>query len=374
MFATRAKVRDSRPLPLKKLKKLKNPKKIIPKEKSMVQIELGSIDEEQVDEIKVAVRMRPLNKRERDPALIRNSLTGERAWKVIPELESIVQLQSKKKPVGREDRRQGKSLFTYDKVFNEDTQTEEVYDYLAKELVRGAVEGRNGSIFAYGQTGAGKTHTMQGAGGSIRDIARGLEGRATKKGIIHMVAEDLFRFIEDADDRDYVLQVSVIEVYNEEVRDLLSKKKDNRLMIREDPASGVIVGAVRREASSLNKLLALLSAGERNRVVARTTLNKHSSRSHIIFCVNIESFPAEDTGSGSKSNSFIQRSNLNLVDLAGSESVRHRSAHSTENRRKEGGSINKRLVFLFVLSRQMDPSTLFYCLLTNFEIPAHAVF
>jgi kinesin family protein 15 len=117
-----------------------------------------------------------------------------------------------------------------------------------------------------------------------------------------------------------------------------------------------------------------LSVGERNRVVARTTLNKHSSRSHIIFCVNIESFPAEDTGSGSKSNSFIQRSNLNLVDLAGSESVRHRSAHSTENRRKEGGSINKRLVFLFVLSRQMDPSTLFYCLLTNFENPAHAVF
>ncbi len=314
---------------------------------NMVQMELGSIDEEQVDDIKVVVRVRPLTKREKDPTLIQKSATGERAYKVIPEHDSLVQLQRNQKIVGREDRKQSKSMFTFDRIFDQGSGTEEVYDFVAKELVEGAVDGRNGSIFAYGQTGSGKTHTMQGFGGSIKDIGiNASENQTLKKGLIHMVAEDLFRLIEQVEDRDYVLQVSVIEVYNEEVRDLLSKKADNRLAIREDPTSGVFVSAVRREANSLNKILSILSVGERNRVIARTTLNKKSSRSHIIFSINIESFPVEEMGSATKSNNsksgYIQRSNLNLIDLAGSESVRHRSAHSTEKRRQEGGSINKR--------------------------------
>jgi len=320
----------------------KNPPKATSNRAGMVQIDLGSIDEEQVEDIKVVARVRPLTRREKDPNFLRKASAGERAWKIIPEHQSVMQLQRNQTTVAKEDRRQNRSLFTFDKVFGEDSETEEVYDCVAKELVESAVDGRNGSIFAYGQTGSGKTHTMQGVGGSIRDVGMGLEGKKMTKGIIQMVAEDLFNLIEQVEDRDYVLQVSVIEVYNEEVRDLLSKKDDARLMIREDPGSGVFVGAVRREANSLNKLLAILSGGERNRVVARTALNRKSSRSHIIFSINIESFPVEETGGTSRSNSYIQRSNLNLIDLAGSESVRHRSAHSTEKRRKEGGSINKR--------------------------------
>lgn len=308
--------------------------------------EIGSIDEESVEDIKVVLRMRPLNKREKDPTLIRKSLIGERAWKIIPEHESVIQMQRNQKVVAKDDRRRGRSLFTYDKVFGEDSETGQIYDVVAKELVESSIDGRNGSIFAYGQTGSGKTHTIQGSGGSIRGGDNSARARKDQKGILQMVAEDLFRLIEDNEERDYVLQVSVLEVYNEEVRDLLSKKEDKRLSIREDPASGVFVNAIRREASSLNKLLSLLSGGERNRVVARTTLNKKSSRSHIIFSINIESFPAEEIGSGSGSNNRTRRSNLNIIDLAGSESVRHRSAHSTEKRRKEGGSINKSLLTL----------------------------
>ena len=295
-----------------------------------------SIDGDQVEEIKVVIRLRPLSEREKNPNF--QKIAGERAWKIVPKHNSIVQMNRDGAPAA------GRSIFTYDRVFGEDSSTEEVYDFAAKGLISSVVEGRNGSIFAYGQTSSGKTHTMQGSG-SIRDGTL-----KNKPGFIHMVATDLFQEIEKTEDREFVISVSVIEVYNEEVFDLLSKSQsgDNRLVIRENPASGVYVKAIRREANSLSKILSCFSAGERNRVVARTTLNKRSSRSHIIFSVNIESSPVDINiiGGGSKGRSRI--SNLNLIDLAGSESVRHKSAHSNEKRRQEGGSINKRYVCMYV--------------------------
>jgi centromeric protein E len=291
----------------------------------------SDIGKETVEDIKVCLRLRPLNKRERDPKVW--GASGEYAWKQYPQSNSMIQVQGNGSAVGREDRKSGRTVFTFDKVFEDNDTTEYVYSFAGKELVQSCVEGRNGSIFAYGQTSSGKTHTMQGDG-SIRD------GMIKEKpGIIHLVAKDLFQEAELVKDRDFVFNVSVIEVYNEEVRDLLSKAKDNRLGIREDTALGVFVNATRVEASSVKKLIACLSAGEKNRAVARTTLNKRSSRSHIIFSINIESFPVDDISGGA---GYGRISTLNLIDLAGSESVRHRSSHSTEMRRKEGGSINKR--------------------------------
>lgn len=291
-------------------------------------------EETVVEDIKVCLRLRPLNKRERDPKMWGSS--GEYAWKPFPQANSMIQVQRNGSPVGREDRKSGRSMFTFDKVFEDSDTTEYVYSFAGKELVQSCIEGRNGSIFAYGQTSSGKTHTMQGDG-SIRD------GMIKEnRGIIHMVAKDLFQEADLVKDRDFVFNVSVIEVYNEEVRDLLSKAKDNRLGIREDTSLGVFVNATRVEASSLKKLIACLSAGERNRAVARTTLNKRSSRSHIIFSISIESFPVDDISGGG----YGRISTLNLIDLAGSESVRHRSSHSNETRRKEGGSINKSLLTL----------------------------
>lgn len=310
---------------------------------------MGHISQEHIEDIKVCLRLRPLNARERNPKFWKPT-AHERAWKVLPQHRAIVQLQQNGRPVTGDDRKVGRTMFVYDQIFDENDTTEYVYDFVGKGIVQSVVEGRNGSVFAYGQTGSGKTHTMQGTGG----IREGMLGGKEKPGVVHLVARDLFQEAGLVKDRDFTFSVSVIEVYNEEVRDLLSKDRDNRLTIREDASRGVFVNAVRVEANSLKKMLSCLSVGEKNRVVARTTLNKRSSRSHIIFSINVESFPTD--GVDRTSNRFGQISTLNLVDLAGSESVRHRSAHSTERRRKEGGSINKSLLTLSLVIQALGLS------------------
>uniref|UniRef100_A0A7S3PVM7 Kinesin motor domain-containing protein n=1 Tax=Chaetoceros debilis TaxID=122233 RepID=A0A7S3PVM7_9STRA len=311
---------------------------------------------EGVEEINVVLRMRPLNDRELDPTLQKSSVGGQRAWKIVPKHNSVVQVTPDGKAIPNSNTSKGgRTIFTFDRVFGEETKTREVYEFAAGHLIKGVVDGLNASIFAYGQTSSGKTHTMQGA----KSIKSGMM-KLENAGIIHHAATDLFHEMERAslkENRKYSLLVSVIEVYNEQLRDLLSKEKNNKLRIRENRERGVYVDAVRYNASTLPKLLNALSAGERNRVVAKTTLNKRSSRSHIIFSVHVESVDKiEGVGAGAAKNKSNKQgrpstagmrfANLNLIDLAGSESVRHRSSHSTENRRKEGGSINKSLLTL----------------------------
>lgn len=278
-----------------------------------------------VEEIKVAVRIRPLNQKELES---KDSLS---AWKAFPKHNSIVQLNPRTgKPV--EDSK-GKTMFSFDKVFTAEASTEDVYEFIAQDLITGVVEGRNASIFAYGQTSSGKTHTMQGKSTISKSNC----------GIIHYAAADLFEEVAKVEDRKYSFNVSVIEVYNEEVRDLLTKGS-KKMKIREDRERGVFVNATRLKAKDLSQLIKILSAGEKNRVVAKTTLNKRSSRSHIIFSITVES--TEKSNDGRPISQQQRFSNLNLIDLAGSESVRHRSIHSDERRRKEGGSINKSLLTL----------------------------
>ncbi len=308
-----------------------------------------SLDDGNVEEINVVVRMRPLNDRELDPAFEKQS-TGQVAWNIIPNQETILMTIPEARPISNRSfnrnrsskskssksfKNKGKVAFTFDKVFDEDSTTREIYDHVGKNLISGVIDGRNASIFAYGQTSSGKTHTMQGS----RSIRSGAE-RSSKRGIIHYAAKDLFDEIarrrEEMDGRDYNIHVSVVEVYNEELRDLLSRNTNNKLNIREDPDKGVFVNAVRYKTPSLEKLLSALSQGEKNRVVAKTTLNKRSSRSHIIFSITVESIPKNTK------LERVQYSNLNLIDLAGSESVRHKSNHSNRTRQIEGGSINKR--------------------------------
>jgi centromeric protein E len=296
------------------------------------------------EEIKVVIRVRPLNDRETNPSFIKPS-TGLRCWRVLNEHNAITQtLNDGITPLP--EKISGRTIFTYDKVFGEKSTTRDIYDYAARGIVSMAVGGRNGSIFAYGQTSSGKTHTMQGSSTISKS------GGGVKDGFVHLAADDLFHKISEQQGRDFKIQVSVIEVYNEDVRDLLvdprsRKQKDNLLKIRENPQKGIFVDAVKKEAGSLSKLLSILSTGEKNRIVAKTTLNKRSSRSHLIFCIMLTSKP-NNKGNGNGRPMSIEKletsqvSTLNLIDLAGSESVRHRSSHSNEDRRKEGGNINKR--------------------------------
>lgn len=274
--------------------------------------------------------MRPLNQVEGNK---------HRVWKVLPQYSSITQTTNAGKLLA--ERVTGRNFFTFDKTFGEDANTKQVYHDCAKGIVSSVVNGLNGTIFAYGQTSSGKTYTMQGSG-SIE------EGSHSEGGIVHMAAKDIFSHIQSQRNRMFLVRASFLEIYNEEVRDLLSNS-NKLLQIREDPRRGVFVKSVEEMVTDFESLLRILFHGEKSRAVASTGMNERSSRSHTIFRVTIESREkgrAEDSDTENDENrdpagdGAVRVSTLNLVDLAGSESVRHTGA--TGERQKEGGMINQR--------------------------------
>jgi centromeric protein E len=199
-------------------------------------------------------------------------------------------------------------------------------------------------VFTYGQTSSGKTFTMQGSGGST-------------SGIIQMAAHDIFETIrlEKNEARsENTVKVSYVEIYNEELRDLLTdKRKNSALTIREDKRGSITVENLKEVAvRSLEQLMEVFRVGEANKSIGSTKMNDRSSRSHAILKITIEKKTtfnalekenAEVNGSPSgKAGSFVVKtsSTLNLVDLAGSESVRLTGA--TGMQKKEGGMINQR--------------------------------
>lgn len=293
----------------------------------------------------VVFRFRPLNSNEK---------SHHRTWKVLPKYSSVTQTTTEGKPLA--ERITGRTFFSFDKTFGEDTTTKEVYDSVAKGIVSSAVSGLNGTIFAYGQTSSGKTYTMQGSG-SIK------EGSAKAGGIVHMAAADIFQHIRDTPDRMFLVRVSFIEIYKEEVFDLLSNdstghKDKKSLPIREDPRRGVFVESKEEIVTDFDSLLSVLVHGEKSRAFASTAMNERSSRSHTIFRITVESreksaetkfeSDSDNDENVGASDGAVRVSSLNLVDLAGSESVRHTGA--TGERQKEGGMINTRYVSLLILS------------------------
>ncbi|ORY05417.1 kinesin-domain-containing protein [Basidiobolus meristosporus CBS 931.73] len=195
------------------------------------------------------------------------------------------------------------------------------------------MNGVNGTIFAYGQTSSGKTFTMHGT--------------KEEPGIIPMAIEDIFRYILETPDREFLLRVSYLEIYNEVIKDLLNPENEN-LNIRQDPTRGVFVGKL-TEAIVLSpeEVIQLMKKGESNRHVGETNMNERSSRSHTIFRMVIESRErSKESKRDSQSNvgGAVKVSSLNLVDLAGSERVGQTGAEGI--RLKEGGHINKSLLAL----------------------------
>jgi centromeric protein E len=287
--------------------------------------------------------MRPMNNKESE---------GRRVWRVLQKFNSITQTTPDGKPLP--DRANGRTFFTFDKTFGEDSTTTQIYSDVASKIVNSAVSGLNGTIFAYGQTSSGKTFTMLGGGLKQPDV----------HGIIQMAGKDIFTQIALNPSRVFLLRVSFIEIYNEEVRDLLvsgaAQGSGAVLAIREDPRHGVFVNANETFVTDLETLLSVMYAGEKNRAVGSTAMNERSSRSHTIFRITLESRKRKETLDEDEDNSDFEDENksqrpnlqdddddgavrvstLNLVDLAGSESVRHTGA--TGERQKEGGRINQR--------------------------------
>ncbi|XP_062228417.1 kinesin-like protein KIN-7D, chloroplastic isoform X2 [Phragmites australis] len=265
------------------------------------------------ESVTVTVRFRPLSARE-----IRQG--EEIAW--YADGDTIV--RSEKNPG---------IAYAYDRVFGPTTTTRHVYDAAAQHAVSGAMEGINGTIFAYGVTSSGKTHTMH--------------GDQSSPGIIPLAVKDVFSIIQETPNREFLLHVSYLEIYNEVVNDLLNPSGKN-LRVREDLQGTFVEGIKEEVVLSPAHALSLIAAGEEHRHVGSTNFNLLSSRSHTIFTLTIESSPCGESSEGEP----VTFSQLNLIDLAGSESSR---AETTGVCRKEGSYINKSLLTLgTVISKLTD--------------------
>ncbi|PLW36331.1 hypothetical protein PCANC_19444 [Puccinia coronata f. sp. avenae] len=226
--------------------------------------------------------------------------------------------------------------FKLDQIFDPYSTTGHLYRSSVQSVVESCIkDGYNATVFAYGQTGSGKTFTML----SLKDV-----GDDETLGVIPRAVAEVFAFIASDLEREYLLRVSYLEIYNEALKDLLaadqSSATTNRLTIHENTKGRVHVNGIKEEVvTHPMQVLEVLTRGEKARHVGATDWNERSSRSHTVFTMTIESRPK--SSATTTETSPTQISQLNLIDLAGSESA----ASSTE-RRKEGAFINKSLLAL----------------------------
>ena len=173
--------------------------------------------------------------------------------------------------------------FSLDWVFDEDAAQEDVYEVAARERVAGVLDGYNATLLAYGQTGSGKTHTMYGP----PEVLASFEGAAYDDyGLVPRACEQIFEAIDAADvEAGYIVQCSYLEVYNDRINDLLAGRKN--LAVRER-SRGVVVDGLHFEAvDGLASTMAVLQAGDANRVVAAMKMNPRSSRGHAVFALHV---------------------------------------------------------------------------------------
>ena len=218
--------------------------------------------------------------------------------------------------------------FTFDQVYDARHSQLEIFEATALPIVRAAIEGYNGTIFAYGQTGTGKTHTMEGRT-NVKE----------ERGIIPNAFETIFADIDagDGTNKNFLVRASYLEIYNEDVRDLLGKDQKKPCQLKEHPDTGVYVKDLTTfVVKSVEEIEKVLAVGKKNRSVGATAMNADSSRSHSIFTITIETSEVEE--GAADEDARIRVGKLNLVDLAGSE--RQGKTGSTGDRLKEATKIN----------------------------------
>ncbi|XP_031818748.1 kinesin-like protein KIF1B isoform X9 [Sarcophilus harrisii] len=273
--------------------------------------------------VKVAVRVRPFNSRE-----------------TSKESKCIIQMQGNSTSiVNPKNPKEAPKSFSFDYSYWSHTSPEDpcfasqnrVYNDIGKEMLLHAFEGYNVCIFAYGQTGAGKSYTMMG------------KQEESQAGIIPQLCEELFEKINDNSNEEmsYSVEVSYMEIYCERVRDLLNPKNKGNLRVREHPLLGPYVEDLSKLAvTSYTDIADLMDAGNKARTVAATNMNETSSRSHAVFTIVFTQKKHD-----SETNLSTEKvSKISLVDLAGSERADSTGAKGT--RLKEGANINKSLTTL----------------------------
>lgn len=204
------------------------------------------------------------------------------------------------------DERDEDVIFSFDKVFYDDSEQSDVYNFLAMPIVTDAVNGINGTIITYGQTGAGKTYSMEGP--SI------LHCNELKTGLVQRVVNGLFDCLRTSENiTTWTVKLSMVEIYLEKVRDLLDLSKDN-LQIKESKSQGIFIsGATEISIMNGSDALERLSEGIANRAVGETQMNLASSRSHCLYIFSVQH--------GSTTDERVRIGKIILVDLAGSEKV-----------------------------------------------------
>ncbi|XP_053152240.1 kinesin-like protein KIF3A isoform X7 [Hemicordylus capensis] len=262
------------------------------------------------DNVKVVVRCRPFNEREK--AMCYKMAVN------VDEMRGTITVHK------TDSSNEPPKTFTFDTVFGPESKQLDVYNLTARPIIDSVLEGYNGTIFAYGQTGTGKTFTMEG----VRAVPE-------LRGIIPNSFAHIFGHIAKAEgDTRFLVRVSYLEIYNEEVRDLLGKDQTQRLEVKERPDVGVYIkdlsAYVVNNADDMDRIMTL---GHKNRSVGATNMNEHSSRSHAIFTITIEC-----SEKGVDGNMHVRMGKLHLVDLAGSE--RQAKTGATGQRLKEATKIN----------------------------------
>ncbi|KAL2085816.1 hypothetical protein ACEWY4_019136 [Coilia grayii] len=250
--------------------------------------------------IKVMCRFRPLNNAE-----------VERGDQYIPKFQGEENVVIAGKP------------YVFDRVFQSNTTQEQVYNACAQKIVKDVLEGYNGTIFAYGQTSSGKTHTMEG---NLHD--------PDGMGIIPRIVQDIFNYIYSMDENlEFHIKVSYFEIYLDKIRDLLDVSKTNLSVHEDKNRVPYVKGCTERFVCSPEEVMDTIDEGKSNRHVAVTNMNEHSSRSHSIFLINVKQ---ENTQTEQKLSG-----KLYLVDLAGSEKVSKTGAEGAVL--DEAKNINKSL-------------------------------
>lgn len=257
------------------------------------------------------VRCRPLTEKERTAKF-------ERVVSVDIKLGQII-VKNPREASASELRK----VFTFDSVYDWNSKQLDLYDETFRPLVDSVLQGFNGTIFAYGQTGTGKTYTMEG-----------VRNDPERRGVIPNSFEHIFTHISRSQNQQYLVRASYLEIYQEEIRDLLSKDQSRRLELRERPDTGVYVKDLSSFVTKcVQEIEHVMNVGNQNRSVGSTNMNEHSSRSHAIFVITVECSEL-----GVDGENHIRVGKLNLVDLAGSE--RQTKTGAQGERLKEATKIN----------------------------------
>ncbi len=274
--------------------------------------EHNNISKRSIYKILVAVRCRPLSEREKE-------MSPKETVQIID--KKIIKMKDPTGFLNPNNIRSKEQILEFDYAFDNKDNQETIFNCTTKPLIEGILNGFNAAVFAYGATGAGKTYTML--------------GDDNNPGIMPLTFGELFKQIKNYSNREYLIKLCYLEIYNENIRDLLINSSAN-LELREDPNKGLIINGITEIiANSGEHILSILKKGNKKRTTEATNANQTSSRSHAILQIMV---------SCKEKKNNVKFGKLSLIDLAGSE-----RASVTKNkgmRLIEGANINKSLLTL----------------------------